>query len=205
MGDLGMRKRLTPEERRERRRQRHAAVEVRPALHAHPGCPSSAASPASSCPSTRPGTTPSGYFLWAGRPAGAAAVFDGLDGRVARATNTDHRVRGAAGQPGRRAQLRHGARHPGLPLRVLPAGASPTTSCGTWAGPPASSSWPAARSGWRASTSQVGFVDSRFFVGMPIPAGRGLHRLGDPLLARGAPATLSMPTCSPSSSSSWAS
>ena len=82
-----MNKRLTPEDRRERRRR--AVQRSKFAL------PSALTVISVFCGFScvvmsinAAGDRPAGYFLWAAGLLVAATVFDGLDGRVARATNT---------------------------------------------------------------------------------------------------------------------
>lgn len=82
-----MRPRLSPEERRERRRK--AVQRSKFALPSAITLISVLCGFSSVVMSINAaGSDPTGYFLWAAGLLVAAGVFDGLDGRVARATNT---------------------------------------------------------------------------------------------------------------------
>ena len=113
---------------------------------------------------------PSRYFLWAASLLVAAAVFDGLDGRVARATNTTSEF---------------GVQLDSL-ADVLSFGMAPAILAYSYGFfQLGTTDHHLQYVGWAAGfffvacgalrlarfNVQVGFVDSRFFVGMPIPAG----------------------------------
>ncbi len=169
MADLGMRKRLTPEERRERRwramqRSKFALPSTLTLLSIFCGFSSVVMS------INAAGDNPSYYFLWAASLLVAAAVFDGLDGRVARATNTT---------------TAFGVQLDSL-ADVLSFGMAPAILAYRYGFFQMGSADHQLRYiGWAAGffflacgalrlarfNVQVGFVDSRFFVGMPIPAG----------------------------------
>jgi CDP-diacylglycerol---serine O-phosphatidyltransferase len=116
------------------------------------------------------GDHPRFYFLWAAALLVLAGVFDGLDGRVARATNT---------------ATEFGVQLDSL-ADVLSFGMAPAILAYRYAFFDLGFSDPHLRAvGWGASfffiacgalrlarfNVQVGHVDGRFFVGMPIPAG----------------------------------
>lgn len=116
------------------------------------------------------GETPTRYFQWAAVLLVLAGVFDGLDGRVARATNTT---------------TEFGVQLDSL-ADVLSFGMSPAILAYLYGFFHLGFSDPQLRAvGWAACfffiacgalrlarfNVQVGAVDSRFFVGMPIPAG----------------------------------
>ena len=116
------------------------------------------------------GDHPSRYFTWAAALLVLAGVFDGLDGRVARATNT---------------ATEFGVQLDSL-ADVLSFGMAPAILAYRYAFFQLGMADPHLRAvGWAASfffiacgalrlarfNVQVGFVDSRFFVGMPIPVG----------------------------------
>jgi CDP-diacylglycerol--serine O-phosphatidyltransferase len=116
------------------------------------------------------GEDPSRSFMWAAGLLVLAGVFDGLDGRVARATNT---------------ATEFGVQLDSL-ADVLSFGMAPAILAYRYAFFEFGKLDPQLRAvGWAASfffvacgalrlarfNVQVGFVDSRFFVGMPIPAG----------------------------------
>jgi len=116
------------------------------------------------------GDHPSTYFTWAAGLLVLAGVFDGLDGRVARATNT---------------ATEFGVQLDSL-ADVLSFGMAPAILAYRYAFFQLGMDDPRLRAvGWAASfffiacgalrlarfNVQVGFVDSRFFVGMPIPVG----------------------------------
>ncbi|MBP1626733.1 MAG: CDP-diacylglycerol O-phosphatidyltransferase [Holophagaceae bacterium] len=164
-----MRQRLTLEERRERRRRA-----VRRSKFALPSaitlisvlCGFSSVVMSMNAA----GEHPSWYFRWAAALLVAAGVFDGLDGRVARATNTS---------------TEFGVQLDSL-ADVLSFGMAPAILAyryGFFALGMADHQLRAV--GWAASffflacgalrlarfNVQVGHTDSRFFVGMPIPSG----------------------------------
>ena len=169
MGDLDMRKRLNPEERRERRRRamqrsKFALPSTLTLLSVFCGFSSVVMS------INAIGANPSWYFLWAGSLLIAAAVLDGLDGRVARATNTTSEF---------------GVQLDSL-ADVLSFGMAPAILAYRYGFFQVDSADPHLRYvGWAAGfffvacgalrlarfNVQVGFADSRFFVGMPIPVG----------------------------------
>lgn len=116
------------------------------------------------------GEDPSHSFMWAAGLLVLAGVFDGLDGRVARATNTT---------------TEFGVQLDSL-ADVLSFGMAPAILAYRYGFFEFGKLDPRLRAvGWAASfffvacgalrlarfNVQVGFVDSRFFVGMPIPAG----------------------------------
>jgi CDP-diacylglycerol--serine O-phosphatidyltransferase len=116
------------------------------------------------------GDHPGVYFLWAAGLLLAAGIFDGLDGRVARATNT---------------ATEFGVQLDSL-ADVLSFGMAPAILAYRYGFFELGMANPELRAiGWGASfffvacgalrlarfNVQVGSVDSRFFVGMPIPAG----------------------------------
>ena len=118
------------------------------------------------------GDHPSYYFTWGAGLLVLAGVFDGLDGRVARATNT---------------ATEFGVQLDSL-ADVLSFGMAPAILAYRYAFFQLGMADPQLRAvGWAASfffvacgalrlarfNVQVGFVDSRFFVGMPIPVGAG--------------------------------
>src|SRR5512145_185174 len=164
-----MRKRLTPEERRERRRR--AVQRSKFAL------PSTLTLVSVFCGFScvvmsinAAGDNPAWYFLWAGGLLVAAAVFDGLDGRVARATNTTSEFGVqldsladvlSFGMAPAILAYRYGFFQLGLvdhQLRYVGwAAGFFFVACGALR--------------LARFNVQVGFVDSRFFVGMPIPVG----------------------------------
>jgi CDP-diacylglycerol--serine O-phosphatidyltransferase len=169
MGDLGMKKRLTPEERRERRRRamhrsKFALPSTLTLLSVFCGFSSVVMS------INAVGDNPSWYFLWAASLLIAAAIFDGLDGRVARATHTTSEF---------------GVQLDSL-ADVLSFGMAPAILAYRYGFFQLGSMDHQLRYvGWAAGfffvacgalrlarfNVQVGYVDSRFFVGMPIPAG----------------------------------
>lgn len=164
-----MRKRFTPEERRERRRR--AVQRSKFAL------PSSLTLLSVFCGFSSvvmsinaAGDNPSRYFLWAASLLIAAGVLDGLDGRVARATNTT---------------TEFGVQLDSL-ADVLSFGMAPAILAYRYGFFQLGAADHHLRYvGWGAAffflacgalrlarfNVQVGFVDSRFFMGMPIPAG----------------------------------
>jgi len=116
------------------------------------------------------GDHPRYYFTWAAALLVLAGVFDGLDGRVARATNT---------------ATEFGVQLDSL-ADVLSFGMAPAILAYRYGFFQLGIADPQLRAvGWAASfffiacgalrlarfNVQVGFVDSRFFVGMPIPIG----------------------------------
>jgi CDP-diacylglycerol--serine O-phosphatidyltransferase len=116
------------------------------------------------------GDHPSRYFTWAAALLVLAGVFDGLDGRVARATNT---------------ATEFGVQLDSL-ADVLSFGMAPAILAYRYGFFQLGMADPHLRAvGWAASfffiacgalrlarfNVQVGIVDSRFFVGMPIPVG----------------------------------
>ena len=116
------------------------------------------------------GDQPRHYFTWAAGLLVLAGVFDGLDGRVARATNT---------------ATEFGVQLDSL-ADVLSFGMAPAILAYRYGFFQLGLADPQLRAvGWAASfffiacgalrlarfNVQVGFVDSRFFVGMPIPVG----------------------------------
>jgi CDP-diacylglycerol--serine O-phosphatidyltransferase len=116
------------------------------------------------------GDHPQHYFTWAAGLLVLAGVFDGLDGRVARATNT---------------ATEFGVQLDSL-ADVLSFGMAPAILAYRYGFFELGLADPQLRAvGWAASfffiacgalrlarfNVQVGFVDSRFFVGMPIPVG----------------------------------
>lgn len=164
-----MRRRLTPEERRERRRRamqrsKFALPSTLTLLSVFCGFSSVVMS------INAAGDDPSTYFLWAAGLLIAAAIFDGLDGRVARATNTTSEF---------------GVQLDSL-ADVLSFGMAPAILAYRYGFFQLGIADHQLRYvGWAAAffflacgalrlarfNVQVGFVDSRFFVGMPIPAG----------------------------------
>lgn len=164
-----MRKRLTPEERRERRRRtvqrsKFALPSTLTLLSVFCGFSSVVMS------INAAGNNPSWYFLWASGLLVAAALFDSLDGRVARATNTT---------------TEFGVQLDSL-SDVLSFGMAPAILAYRYGFFQLGFADHHLRYvGWAASfffvacgalrlarfNVQVGFVDSRFFVGMPIPVG----------------------------------
>jgi CDP-diacylglycerol--serine O-phosphatidyltransferase len=116
------------------------------------------------------GEDPARSFMWAAGLLVLAGVFDGLDGRVARATNT---------------ATEFGVQLDSL-ADVLSFGMAPAILAYRYGFFTFGQTDPRLRAvGWAASfffvacgalrlarfNVQVGFVDSRFFMGMPIPAG----------------------------------
>jgi CDP-diacylglycerol---serine O-phosphatidyltransferase len=164
-----MRKHLSPEERRERRRRamqrsKFALPSTLTLLSVFCGF----SSVVMSINAAR--DNPSWYFLWAASLLIAAAIFDGLDGRVARATNT---------------ATEFGVQLDSL-ADVLSFGMAPAILAYSYGFFQLGATNHQLRYvGWAAGfffvacgalrlarfNVQVGFVDSRFFVGMPIPAG----------------------------------
>lgn len=164
-----MRRRLTPEERRERRRRamqrsKFALPSTLTLLSVFCGFSSVVMS------INAAGDDPSTYFLWAAGLLIAAAIFDGLDGRVARATNTTSEF---------------GVQLDSL-ADVLSFGMAPAILAYRYGFFQLGIADHQLRYvGWAAAffflacgalrlarfNVQVGFVDSRYFVGMPIPAG----------------------------------
>lgn len=171
MGDWGMGHRLTPEERRERRRR--AVQRSKFAL------PSSLTLLSVFCGFSSvvmsinaAGDQPGWHFLWAASLLIAAGVFDGLDGRVARATNT---------------ATEFGVQLDSL-ADVVSFGMAPAILSYRYAFFQLGSLDHRLRyAGWAAAffflacgalrlarfNVQTETVDSRFFVGMPIPAAAG--------------------------------
>jgi len=164
-----MRQRMNPEERRERRRRVVArskfalpsAITLLSVL-----CGFSSVVMSINAAGDHPGT----FFLWAAGLLLAAGIFDGLDGRVARATNT---------------ATEFGVQLDSL-ADVLSFGMAPAILAYRYGFFQLGMANPTLRAvGWGASfffvacgalrlarfNVQVGTVDSRFFVGMPIPAG----------------------------------
>ena len=164
-----MRQRMNPEERRERRRRVVArskfalpsAVTLLSVL-----CGFSSVVMSINAAGDKTGVN----FLWAAGLLLAAGVFDGLDGRIARATNT---------------ATEFGVQLDSL-ADVLSFGMAPAILAYRYGFFDLGLADPRLRAvGWGASfffvacgalrlarfNVQVGFVDSRFFMGMPIPAG----------------------------------
>jgi CDP-diacylglycerol--serine O-phosphatidyltransferase len=101
-----------------------------------------------------------------------AGVLDGIDGRIAPAAQGAVAVRRRARQPGRFAQLRHGAGAGDVP--VVAAG-----TCRASAGSPASRSRSAARCGFARFNAQIDVEEQPhksvgFLTGVPAPLGAGL-------------------------------
>lgn len=168
-----MKPRLSPEERREHRRElrRRAMQRSKFALPSGITLISILCGFSSVVMSINAaGDNPERYFLWAAALLVAAGVFDGLDGRVARATNTTSEFGVqldsladalSFGMAPAILAYRYGFFHLGIGDHQLRA------------------------VGWAACfffiacgalrlarfNVQIGVVDSRFFVGMPIPAG----------------------------------
>jgi CDP-diacylglycerol--serine O-phosphatidyltransferase len=118
------------------------------------------------------GDHPRYYFTWGAGLLVLAGIFDGLDGRIARATNT---------------ATEFGVQLDSL-ADVLSFGMAPAILAYRYGFFQLGMADPQLRAvGWAASfffvacgalrlarfNVQVGFVDSRFFVGMPIPVGAG--------------------------------
>ena len=164
-----MKQKMNPEERRERRRRVVArskfalpsAITLLSVL-----CGFSSVVMSINAAGDHPGV----YFVWGAGLLLAAGVFDGLDGRVARATNT---------------ATEFGVQLDSL-ADVLSFGMAPAILAYRYGFFQLGLADPQLRAvGWGASfffvacgalrlarfNVQVGFVDSRFFVGMPIPAG----------------------------------
>ncbi|BDU74887.1 CDP-diacylglycerol--serine O-phosphatidyltransferase [Mesoterricola silvestris] len=164
-----MKQRMNPEERRERRRRVVArskfalpsAITLLSVL-----CGFSSVVMSINAAGEHPGV----YFLWGAGLLLAAGVFDGLDGRIARATNT---------------ATEFGVQLDSL-ADVLSFGMAPAILAYRYGFFQLGMADPQLRAvGWGASfffvacgalrlarfNVQVGSVDSRFFVGMPIPAG----------------------------------
>ncbi len=164
-----MRQRMNPEERRERRRRVVARSKF--ALPSAVTLLSVLCGFSSVVMSINAAGGASGvYFLWASGLLLAAGVFDGLDGRIARATNT---------------ATEFGVQLDSL-ADVLSFGMAPAILAYRYGFFTLGLTDPQLRAvGWGASfffvacgalrlarfNVQVGSVDSRFFVGMPIPAG----------------------------------
>jgi CDP-diacylglycerol---serine O-phosphatidyltransferase len=166
-----MRKRLTPEERRERRRRvvhrsKFALPSALTLLSILCGFSSVVMS------INAAGENPGFYFRMAAILLLAAGFFDGVDGRVARATNT---------------ATEFGVQLDSL-ADVLSFGMAPAILAYRYGFFELGLADPRLRAvGWAACfffvacgalrlarfNVQVGFVDSRFFVGLPIPAGAG--------------------------------
>ncbi len=164
-----MRKRLTLEERRDRRRRavrrsKFALPSIVTMISVLCGFSSVVMS------INAAGDNPQGYFLWAAGLLVLAGVFDGLDGRIARATNTatDFGVQLDSladvlsfGMAPAILAYRYGFFTLGLADHRLRAIGWAATfffiACGALR--------------LARFNVQVGAVDSRFFVGMPIPAG----------------------------------
>ena len=102
-----------------------------------------------------------------------AAILDGVDGRVARLTNTQSEF---GVQYDSLADLISFGLAPALVmyhwalLSMKLDGVTPARSAGS----PRSCMPPAPRCGWRGSTRQVGQVDKRWFIGLASPAAAGL-------------------------------
>ncbi len=164
-----MKQKMNPEERRERRRRVVArskfalpsAITLLSVL-----CGFSSVVMSINAAGDHPGV----YFLWAAGLLLAAGVFDGLDGRIARATNT---------------ATEFGVQLDSL-ADVLSFGMAPAILAYRYGFFQLGLADPQLRAvGWGASfffvacgalrlarfNVQVGSVDARFFVGMPIPAG----------------------------------
>ncbi len=164
-----MRKRLTPEERGDRRRRavqrsKFALPSIVTMISVLCGFSSVVMS------LNAAGDNPQGYFLWAAVLLVLAGVFDGLDGRIARATNT---------------ATEFGVQLDSL-ADALSFGMAPAILAYRYGFFQLGMLDHQLRAvGWAASfffiacgalrlarfNVQVGTVDSRFFVGMPIPAG----------------------------------
>lgn len=164
-----MRKRLTPEERRDRRRRavqrsKFALPSIVTMISVLCGFSSVVMS------LNAAGENPQWYFLWAAVLLVLAGVFDGLDGRIARATNT---------------ATEFGVQLDSL-ADVLSFGMAPAILAYRYGFFQLGMVDHQLRAvGWAASfffiacgalrlarfNVQVGEVDPRFFVGMPIPAG----------------------------------
>ncbi len=164
-----MKRRLTPEERRERRRRamqrsKFALPSSLTLLSVFCGFSSVVMS------INAAGDDPRIHFLWAAGLLIAAAIFDGLDGRVARATNTTSEF---------------GVQLDSL-ADVLSFGMAPAILAYRYGFFQLGLADHQLRYvGWAATffflacgalrlarfNVQVGSVDSRFFVGMPVPAG----------------------------------
>lgn len=164
-----MRKRLTPEERRDRRRRavqksKFALPSIVTMISVLCGFSSVVMS------LNAAGENPQWYFLWAAVLLVLAGVFDGLDGRIARATNT---------------ATEFGVQLDSL-ADVLSFGMAPAILAYRYGFFQLGMMDHQLRAvGWAASfffiacgalrlarfNVQVGAVDSRFFIGMPIPAG----------------------------------
>lgn len=162
-----MKRQLTSEERRERRRRAMARSKF--------ALPSSLTLLSILCGFSSvvmsinaAGDSPRQHFVWAGTLLVAAAIFDGLDGRVARATNTTSEF---------------GVQLDSL-SDVLSFGMAPAILAYRYGFFQLGLADPQLRYvGWAAAffflacgalrlarfNVQVGSVDSRFFVGMPIP------------------------------------
>ncbi len=170
-----MRKRLTPEERRERRRRA-----VQKSKFALPSaltllsilCGFSSVVMSINAASNAAGDDPSSYFRMAAILLLAAGIFDATDGRVARATNT---------------ATEFGVQLDSL-ADVLSFGMAPAILAYRYGFFQLGLADHHLRAvGWAASffyvacgalrlarfNVQVGSVDARFFVGLPIPAGAG--------------------------------
>jgi CDP-diacylglycerol--serine O-phosphatidyltransferase len=164
-----MRKRLTPEERRDRRRRAvHRSKFALPSIVTMISVLCGFSSVVMSLNAA--GENPQGYFLWGAVLLVLAGVFDGLDGRIARATNT---------------ATEFGVQLDSL-ADVLSFGMAPAILAYRYGFFTLGIADHRLRAiGWAASfffiacgalrlarfNVQVGEVDSRFFVGMPIPAG----------------------------------
>ena len=164
-----MKRRMNPEERRERRRRVVARSKF--------ALPSSITLISILCGFSSvvmsinaAGDHPSTNFTWSAALLVLAGIFDGLDGRVARATNT---------------ATEFGVQLDSL-ADVLSFGMAPAILAYRYGFFQMGIDDPQLRAvGWAASfffiacgalrlarfNVQVGFVDSRFFVGMPIPVG----------------------------------
>ncbi len=122
------------------------------------------------------------HFTVAAQAIGAAVLLDGLDGRIARMTNTTSAFRPRDGFARRRHQLRSRARRARLRLgRAVHRPHRSAKNCAARSSMPATSSpscsCSAAPAGWRASTCRSipipknpGRPDRKYFVGLPIPA-----------------------------------
>ena len=164
-----MRKRLTPEERRDRRRRAvHRSKFALPSIVTLISVLCGFSSVVMSLNAA--GENPQWYFTWAAVLLVLAGVFDGLDGRIARATNT---------------ATEFGVQLDSL-ADVLSFGMAPAILAYRYGFFTLGIADHRLRAvGWAASfffiacgtlrlarfNIQVGEVDSRFFVGMPIPAG----------------------------------
>lgn len=164
-----MRKRLTLEERRDRRRRAvHRSKFALPSIVTLISVLCGFSSVVMSINAA--GDNPQWYFLWAAGLLVLAGVFDGLDGRIARATNT---------------ATDFGVQLDSL-ADVLSFGMAPAILAYRYGFFTLGMTDHRLRAiGWAASfffiacgalrlarfNVQVGAVDSRFFVGMPIPAG----------------------------------